>query len=110
MVATESKPQTLTQIPAWDTATLIEQDKAFMLHPVSNLKQVREHGPLVIAKGEGAYVWDTNGKRYLDGFAGLWNVNVGHGRRDLAAAAAAQIAEIAFVPTFFGLASPPAIQ
>ncbi len=108
MVATEAHAATM--IPAWDTAALVEQDKAFMLHPVSNLKLVRAQGPLIIAKGEGAYVWDTDGKRYLDGFAGLWNVNVGHGRRELAAAAAAQIEEIAFVPTFFGLASPPTIE
>ena len=107
MVATES--QAPTQIPSWNTADLIEQDKAFMLHPVSNLKQMRENGPLVIARGEGAYIWDTDGKKYLDGFAGLWNVNVGHGRRELAEAAAAQINEIAFVPTFFGLAAPPTI-
>ncbi len=108
MVATE--PQTAATIPSWNTADLIEQDKAFMLHPVSNLKQMRENGPLVIARGEGAYIWDTDGKKYLDGFAGLWNVNVGHGRRELAEAAAAQINEIAFVPTFFGLASPPTIE
>ena len=107
MVATEQAP---AAIPSWNTADLIEQDKAFMLHPVSNLKQMRETGPLVIARGEGPYIWDTDGKKYLDGFAGLWNVNVGHGRRELAEAAATQINQIAFVPTFFGLASPPAIE
>ena len=94
----------------WNTAELVAKDKAHLLHPVSNLRAVREHGSLVLARGEGVYLWDTDGKRYIDGFAGLWNVNVGHGRHELAVAAAEQIDEVAFVPTFFGLASPPAIE
>ena len=94
----------------YKTADLIAKGKAHLLNPVSNLRQVREHGPLVIARGEGVFVWDTDGNRYIDGFAGLWNVNVGHGRRELAEAMAAQAEEIAFSPTFFGLATPPAIE
>jgi len=97
-------------IHTWNTAELVAKDKAHMLHPVSNLKQVREEGALIMTRGEGVYLWDTDGKRYIDGFAGLWNVNVGHGRSELAAAAAEQINEVAFVPTFFGLATPPAIE
>src|SRR4051794_14967478 len=95
---------------AWNTAELVAKDKANLLHPVSNLKQVRENGPLVLARGEGVYLWDTDGKQYIDGISGLWNVNVGHGRHELAEAAADQIDEVAFVPTFFGLAAPPAIE
>jgi hypothetical protein len=99
----------VTTIQAHDTAELVAKAKAHHVNPVSNLRQVREHGPLVIARGEGVHVWDTDGNRYVDGFAGLWNVNVGHGRRELAAAMAAQAEEIAFSPTFFGLATPPTI-
>ncbi len=94
----------------WDTASLVEQDIAHMLHPVTNLHRHRETGPLVLARGEGSTVWDTDGKAYLDGFAGLWNVNVGHGRRELADVAQEQMARLAFQPTFFGLATPPAIE
>jgi adenosylmethionine-8-amino-7-oxononanoate aminotransferase len=94
----------------WNTAELVAKDKAHLLHPVSNLRSVRENGPLVLARGEGVYLWDTDGNQYIDAFAGLWNVNVGHGRHELAEAAADQIDEVAFVPTFFGLASPPAIE
>jgi 4-aminobutyrate--pyruvate transaminase len=100
----------MTVTQAWNTAELVAKDKAYLLHPVSNLKLVSEEGPLVLARGEGVYLWDTDGKRYIDGFAGLWNVNVGHGRHELAVAAAEQIDEVAFVPTFFGLASPPTIE
>ncbi len=98
----------MTQI--YDTAELVAKDQAHLLHPVSNLHLVRRDGPLVLARGEDVWVWDTNGKRYLDAFAGLWNVSVGHGRKELAEAAAEQMAEIAYVPTFFGLAAPPTIE
>lgn len=94
----------------WDTATLMEQDIAHMLHPVTNLLRHRETGPLIIARGAGSTVWDTDGKPYLDGFAGLWNVNVGHGRQDLAEVAREQLGRLAFQPTFYGLATPPAIN
>src|SRR5688572_2815847 len=100
----------VTATQTHDTTDLIAKGKAHLLNPVSNLRQAREHGPLVIARGEGVHVWDTDGNRYIDGFAGLWNVNVGHGRRELAAAMAAHAQEIAFSPTFFGLATPPAIE
>lgn len=93
-----------------NTADLVAKDRAHMVHPVSNIKQVLETGPLVLHRGEGVYLWDTDGKQYIDGFAGLWNVNVGHGRHELAVAAAEQIDDVAFVPTFFGLGSPPAIE
>ena len=93
-----------------NTAELVARDKAHMVHPVTNLKAVLETGPLVLHRGEGVYLWDTDGNKYIDGFAGLWNVNVGHGRHELAVAAAEQIDEVAFVPTFFGLASPASID
>ncbi len=94
----------------WNTAELVAADKAHLLHPISNLKQMRQTGPLVFTRGQGVYLWDSDGNRYMDTFSGLWNVNVGHGRHELAIAAAEQIDEVAFVPTFFGLASPPAIE
>ncbi len=63
-----------------------------------------------MARGEGIYITDTDGNRYIDGMSGLWNVNVGHGRQELAETARDQIDEIAFGPTFFGLATPPPIE
>jgi adenosylmethionine-8-amino-7-oxononanoate aminotransferase len=99
-----------TPTKTWNTAELKEKGKAHLLNSVSNLKQVREHGPLVIGRGEGVYLWDTDGKRYIDAFAGLWNVNIGHGRTELGEAMARQVEEVAFVPTFFGLAAPSAIE
>jgi len=101
---------TMAMTQTWNTAELVANDQAHLLHPVSNLHAVRRDGPLVFVRGEDVFLWDSDGKRYLDAFAGLWNVNVGHGRQELAEAAAAQIREVAFVPTFFGLAAPPAIE
>ncbi len=65
--------------------------------------------PPVIVRGEGAYVWDANGKRYLDGLAGLFAVQVGHGREELAEAAAKQSRELAYFP-LWGAAHPAAIE
>lgn len=93
----------------YDAATLKSLDVAHHLHPVTNLKQHAANGPLVMVRGEGSRLWDVDGKEYIDAFAGLWNVNVGHGRKVLAEAASAQIQELAFAPTFFGIATPPPI-
>lgn len=93
-----------------DTATLVQMDIDHMLHPVTNLHQHAKTGPLVFARGEGSRIWDSDGKEYIDGFAGLWNVNVGHGRTVLAEAGREQMETLAFAPTFFGLATPPTIE
>lgn len=63
----------------------------------------------VIVRGEGAYLWDADGKRYLDGLAGLFAVQVGHGREELAEAAARQTRELAYFP-IWGYAHPRAIE
>jgi adenosylmethionine-8-amino-7-oxononanoate aminotransferase len=62
-----------------------------------------------IARGEGPYIWDTNGKRYLDGLSGLFVVQVGHGREELADAAAKQARELAYFP-IWSYAHPKAVE
>jgi len=52
----------------------------------------------VMVRGEGCYVWDRAGNRYLDGLSGLFTVQVGHGRRELAAAASEQMSTLAYFP------------
>jgi adenosylmethionine-8-amino-7-oxononanoate aminotransferase len=97
-------------VATWETTALIEQDIAHMLHPVTNLHRHAKDGPLVLTHGKGSMIWDSDGKEYIDGFAGLWNVNVGHGRAELAEAGRAQMERLAYSPTFFGLSTPPAIE
>ena len=63
----------------------------------------------VIVRGEGPYVYDSNGKRYLDGLSGLFVVQAGHGREELANAAAKQAAELAYFP-IWSYAHPTAIE
>ena len=94
----------------YDTERLKQLDIAHHLHPRTNLKRHAQTGPLILAKGDGVHVWDTDGNRYIDAAAGLWNINVGHGRKELAEIARQQIEEIAYGPTFFGLATPPPIE
>ncbi|MBP2329811.1 adenosylmethionine-8-amino-7-oxononanoate aminotransferase [Kibdelosporangium banguiense] len=65
--------------------------------------------PPVIVRGEGAYIFDADGKRYLDGLAGLFAVQVGHGREELAEAAAKQTRELAYFP-LWGTAHPRAVE
>lgn len=64
-------------------------------HPFADMGAVERDGEFVITRGEGCYVWDTEGARYIDATAGLWYANVGHGRAELADAAAAQMRTIA---------------
>jgi adenosylmethionine-8-amino-7-oxononanoate aminotransferase len=68
-----------------------------------------DHEVPVIARGEGPYVWDSRGKRYLDGLSGLFVVQIGHGRHELADAAAKQAAELAYFP-LWSYAHPTAIE
>ena len=71
---------------------------------------IERYGPMVIVKGRGAYVWDAEGRKYLDGLASLWNVAVGHGRKEIARALARQARQIAYAPTLLGFSSEPAQQ
>jgi len=87
-------------------ATLIEQDKK-QLHPLYHPKFHQD--PLIIERGEGVYLYTTEGKKILDGMAGLWNVNVGYGRKELAEVAAEQMLKLAFTSNFVGMTNLPAI-
>src|SRR5919202_2788039 len=69
----------------------------------------KDHEMPIIVRGDGCYVYDENGKRYLDGLSALFCVNAGHGRAELAEAAARQAKELAFY-TNWSYAHPPAIE
>ncbi len=69
---------------------------------------VEQHGTMELVKGKGAYVWDADGRKYLDGLASLWNVAVGHGRAEIARAVASQMRQLEYGPTLLGFSSAPA--
>jgi putrescine aminotransferase len=77
-------------------------------HPFSDMALVRG-SELVIERGEDVWLWDSDGKRYLDGSASLWYANVGHGRREIADAVAAQMHDLEAYSTFGDIANPPAL-
>jgi len=92
----------------WTAATLITDDRAHLLHP---LQHPADHAtPHVWVKGRGVVLTDAEGREYLDGLSCLWNVNVGHGRRELAEAAAEQMATLAYSTNYVGSSNVPAIQ
>jgi putrescine---pyruvate transaminase len=91
------------------TARLQETDLRHHMHPFADHQEMAaEGGPRVIARGEGVYLWDTDGKRLLDGMAGLWCVNMGYGRSELVEAAARQMRELPYYNTFFKTTTPVA--
>ncbi len=81
------------------------------LHPFTDTKALAEEGgSRIITKAEGAWLEDSEGHRILDGMAGLWCVNVGYGRKELAEAAYRQMLELPYYNTFFKTATPPPIE
>lgn len=94
-----------------DGRTLGERDAAHHLHPFTDNRELEDAGgPTVIERGEGCYLWDEQGHRYLDALAGLWCVNVGYGRKELAATAAAQMERLAYYNTFFNTTTAPTAE
>ncbi|HEX8975685.1 MAG TPA: aminotransferase class III-fold pyridoxal phosphate-dependent enzyme [Gemmatimonadales bacterium] len=76
-------------------------------HPFADMGAVRR-GELVIERGEDVWVWDSDGRRYLDATASLWYANVGHGRPEIAAAVADQMSRLEAYSAFGDFATPPA--
>ena len=89
---------------------LVALDQAHLIHPLHSAGGHLASGPLVLVSGQGAVVRDIHGREYIDGLSQLWNVNVGHGRRELAEVAAAQMSQIAFASNYSGQANIPAIR
>ena len=82
--------------------TAAARDQSFHLHPATNLRTVQKEGPLVITRGEGVYVYDDEGRRYLEGMSGLWCASLGFSERRLAEAAYRQMCELPFYHSFSG--------
>lgn len=93
----------------FDTQQLQQTNTAHHIQPFSDNKELGEKGARIITKAEGCYIWDSQGNKILDGMAGLWCVNVGYGRDEIADAAAKQMKELPYYNTFFQTTHPPAI-
>jgi 4-aminobutyrate--pyruvate transaminase len=89
---------------------LAVRDIETLVHPYTNLATFRDTGPLVIERAQGVYVYDTAGKGYIEGMAGLWCTALGYGNEELVDAAAAQMRKLSFAHLFSGRSHDPAIE
>jgi 4-aminobutyrate---pyruvate transaminase len=91
-------------------SNLATRDVETLAHPYTNLATFREEGPLVLERGQGVFVYDTAGKGYIEGMAGLWCTALGYGNEELVEAAAAQMRKLPFAHLFTGKSHDPAIE
>ncbi len=85
-------------------------DAAHHIHPFNDNADLVKKGTRILTRGEGCHVWDAQGNKLLDAFAGLWCVNVGYGRKSIAAAAAKQMEQLAFYNSFFQCTTEPTVH
>ncbi|MFL5258167.1 MAG: aspartate aminotransferase family protein [Hyphomicrobiales bacterium] len=94
-----------------DLTELVAQDTAHHFHPFTNHKTFHaEGGARVITHADGVWIWDAKGNKILDGMAGLWCVNVGYGRKELAEAGYRQMLDLPYYNTFFKTTTVPATE
>jgi len=85
-------------------------DREHYMHPFTDHKDLGNKGSRIIVRGEGVYIYDSEGNKILDGMSGLWCVNAGYGREELVTAAANQLRQLPFYNSFFQCANPPSIE
>lgn len=91
-----------------ETRAIIERDQRHHLHPYQVFDSFAVEGALPIASGQGPYLTDTDGKRYLDAVGGLWCTNIGLGREEMAEAIADQVRRLAYSNPFVDMTHAPA--
>lgn len=93
-----------------DTAHIQILDSAHYLHPFTDFKDLGSRGARVMTRAEDIYVWDSEGRKVLDAMSGLWCVNVGYGRKEIAEAAYRQMMELPYYNSFFQTTNVPATR
>ncbi|MXX90015.1 MAG: aminotransferase [Boseongicola sp. SB0677_bin_26] len=86
------------------------KDRAHVLHPYTDFSSFHDEGSQVIDRASGMHVTDADGRRLLDGIAGLWCVNIGHGRREMAEAISAQVMQMQYYNPFGHSTNVPAAE
>ena len=86
------------------------RDVEALLHPYTPLHTLRQTGPLVLDHGKGVYVYDTQGREYIEGMSGLWCAGLGFGDEELIEAATEQLRKLPYYHLFGGKGSEPAIE
>ena len=90
--------------------TLEQLDRAHLIHPITELRIHEVKGPRVIVGGKGIRLETADGRSIIDGFSGLFNINVGHGRTEIADAVAEQMRKMPYYPSFWDFSNEPAIR
>lgn len=85
-------------------------DANSILHPATNADDFANSGSKIMQKGHGIYLYDTDGNKFIDGVAGLWCVNVGYGRKELADAMHQAASNMGYYHTFTGMSNIPQIE
>ncbi len=98
------------QTLASNSSDLAAFDRKYHLHPFTNLRAHTQSDPVVMMKGKGARLWDSSGKEYIDALAGLWCVNVGYGREELAQAMSQQARTLPYYHAFASMTSSAPAQ
>jgi putrescine aminotransferase len=89
---------------------LVRFDRQFHLHPFTNHQELHALGTEILVEGKGVFLRDSHGRTLLDGLAGLWCVNIGYGRTEIADAVADQLRRLPYYPSFFNSTTEPAIH
>ena len=92
------------------TSLLQDLDRLHHLHPFTDTRDINANGVRIVTKAEGVHLTTSTGHKVLDGMAGLWCVNIGYGRRELADAAHAQMLDLPYYNTFFQTSTQPATE
>ena len=103
-------PAVVRRAEAQDTHAIQALDSAHFIHPFTDHGDLATRGARVITRAEGIYVWDSEGHQILDAMSGLWCVNAGYGRKELADAAYQQLMTLPFYNSFFQTTNVPAVQ
>ena len=94
----------------YDTEDLWRKDRDHYIHPWTDFSTFKEQGSIVLAESEGCYIYDSEGNKFFDGIGGLWCVNIGYGREEMAQAIADQVRRIPYFSTFQHHTTPPAAE
>jgi len=99
-VGSETDAEAAAHFDQYDTQDIWQKDKDHFIHPWTDFATFHENGSLVVAESDGAYIFDSDGRRYLDGIGGLWCVNAGYGRAEIGRAMAEQATKMTYYSSF----------
>ncbi|HVO22421.1 MAG TPA: aspartate aminotransferase family protein [Candidatus Margulisiibacteriota bacterium] len=93
-----------------DLDDILRLDRAHVIHPITEFRKQEQHGSKIFVGGRGIELQLADGRTVIDGFSGLFNISVGHGRREIADAVATQLHKLAYYPSFWDFGNEPATR